>query len=73
MATATLIKESISLGLAYFSPLSSQWGAWWHAGRHGAGEVAERSLFKLTGCRKRAMLDLEKSEAVQRILALDPW
>ena len=30
----------IEAGLQFqrFSPLSSRWGAWQHAGRHGAGE-----------------------------------
>lgn len=27
-----------------FSPLSSWWEAWWHVGRHGAGEEAEREF-----------------------------
>jgi hypothetical protein len=44
MTTATLIKENIELGLAYrFSPLPSWWEAWWHTGRHDAGERAESS------------------------------
>jgi hypothetical protein len=42
MTMATLIKENISLELSFtvqrFSPLSSWWEAWRHAGRRGAGE-----------------------------------
>jgi hypothetical protein len=34
-----------------FRPLSSWWEAWWHVGRHGAVEKAER--FASEGCRKR--------------------
>ena len=48
MTRPTLIRKLICLGLAYsfqgFSPLLSYWGAWQHAGRHGAGKVAERSI-----------------------------
>jgi hypothetical protein len=47
MAMATLIKESISLKLAYsfggFCPLSSWQKAWWHTGRYGAGEIVKGS------------------------------
>ena len=28
-----------------FSPSLSQWEAWWHEGRHVAGEVAESSTY----------------------------
>jgi hypothetical protein len=40
MTKATLIKENISLGLAYSSEVQSivMEGSWWHAGRHGTGE-----------------------------------
>jgi hypothetical protein len=36
-----------------FSPLSSWQEAWWHAGRHGAGEVAESSKSGSAGSRKK--------------------
>jgi hypothetical protein len=57
MTTATLIKRKhltgVYLQFQRFSPLSSWQGALWHAGRHGAGEVAETSTFGSTGSRKR--------------------
>lgn len=37
-----------------FSPLSSWWGAWQNAGRHGAGKF----YICPTGCRKRETLGL---------------
>jgi hypothetical protein len=37
-----------------FSPLSSWWGAWKNAGRHGAGKF----YICPTGCRKREILGL---------------
>jgi hypothetical protein len=49
MTTATIVKENISLGLACIQRVSSLliWQeAWWHAGRHGPGEVAESSLHR---------------------------
>lgn len=42
MVTATLIKETILWGLAYSFRGSIHYhhgGTWWHAGRHGAGEL----------------------------------
>lgn len=36
-----------------FCLLSSWLEAWWHVGRHGAGEVAERSTSGSSGSRKR--------------------
>lgn len=37
----TLTKKNPQLGLAYsFSPVLL---SWWHAGKHGAGEIAESS------------------------------
>ena len=36
-----------------FSPLSWQ-EAWWHTGRHGAGEVAESSTSGSAGSRKES-------------------
>jgi hypothetical protein len=45
MTSATLMKENIELGIGLqfqrFGPLSSWWGVWQQAGRHGAREVAE--------------------------------
>jgi hypothetical protein len=46
MTTATLRKETFNWGLLTvqrFRLLSSWWEAWWHAGRHGAGEVTQSS------------------------------
>lgn len=56
MTTAGLIKEGIQLRVAYssrFSTLSSWRDAWWHAGRHVAGEVAESSIPQSADSRKR--------------------
>jgi hypothetical protein len=56
MTKATAIKKNLYLGLTYsfkgFSPLSSWWDPWQHAGSHGAGE-AESSTSGSTGSRKR--------------------
>jgi hypothetical protein len=54
-------KNLIGAGLQFqrFSPLSSWWEAWQHAGRHGAGEVAESFISRFTGSRKRETLGLE--------------
>ena len=46
MTMATLIREDIELGLAWSFRGSVHYhhgGTWWHAGRRGAGEVAESS------------------------------
>lgn len=47
-----LQKKTFSWGLAYsfLGTLLSQQGAWWHAGTHGAGEIAERYILI---CRQR--------------------
>jgi hypothetical protein len=47
-------KHLIGTGLQVqrFSSLSSWREAWWHAGRHGAGEVAESSTSGLADSRK---------------------
>ena len=46
-------KEKHLTGVAYsFSPLSSWWEAWQHAGRHGAG-VGSCSEFYLLICRRQ--------------------
>lgn len=37
-----------------FSPLSSWWEAWWHVGRHGAGEEAE-TLTSVFSCSRRRL------------------
>jgi hypothetical protein len=44
MAMAILIKENIQLRVQRFSPLSSWWEAWQHAGGHGVEEDAQRSI-----------------------------
>ena len=41
------------LQIQRFSPLSSFQEAWWCAGRHGTGEVAERFVSGWAGSRKR--------------------
>jgi hypothetical protein len=47
VAKVVHLKESILIGAGLwfqrFSPLSAWQEAWWHAGRHGAGEGAESS------------------------------
>ena len=58
MTKATLLKENISLGLAYSFRGSVHYHhggmhGGWQAGRHGAGEGAERSISGSTGRRKR--------------------
>ena len=62
MIKATLIKREhlIGAGLQFqrFSPLSSWQGAWWHAGRHGAGELTESSTSASEGSRKGLTLTL---------------
>jgi hypothetical protein len=53
MTKATLIKDSIELGLAYsqrFGPLLS----WQHTGSRGAGEIAESSVYGSVSSRKTA-------------------
>lgn len=53
--TTPLIKKSIHqswLTVQRLSPLSSWWEAWWHTGKHGAGEVTEGSTSRLAGSRK---------------------
>ena len=41
-----------------YSPLLSWQEAWWHALRHGAGEVAESFTYGSLARRKRETLDL---------------
>lgn len=41
-----------------FSPLSSWLGAWWPAGRHGAGELAESPTSRSIGSMRRKTLGL---------------
>ena len=54
------LKYLIGTGLQFqrFSPLSSWQKAWWHTGRHGAGEGTESSTSRSTGSRKRKSLGL---------------
>lgn len=57
MTTATLVKESVQLRLVY-----SFWGLahfWWHTGRHGTGEAAQRSMYGSTDSWERETLGLE--------------
>jgi hypothetical protein len=50
---ATLIRKYLTgAGLQFRSLVHYHYG-WQHVGRHGSGEVAESSLFKLAGSRKR--------------------
>ena len=50
-------KHLIRAGLQFqkFSPLLSRWGAWRHAGRHGAADAVENFTSGPTGNRKREM------------------
>jgi hypothetical protein len=53
-------KYVIGAGLQFhsFSPLLSWQEAWWHTGRHVAGEGTENSSFGSIGSRKRETLGL---------------
>jgi hypothetical protein len=56
-----LLKKDINWAVLMFqrySPLLSWQEAWWHALRHGAGEVAESFTYGSLARRKRETLDL---------------
>lgn len=62
-----------SLTVQRFSPLFTWWEAWWHTGRHDAGDVAERSTSGSAGrecCTRHSMniLDLKACPLVNHCL-----
>ena len=58
MTMASLTRKAFnwegSLTVLRFNPLSSWWGAWQHAGRHGTRGKAESCILQATGSKLRA-------------------
>ena len=68
----------VCLHIQGYSPLSSWQGGWWHAGRHVAEEVAERSTSRLIGIWKKEMshwawLGLLKPQRLYLLILPTPW
>jgi hypothetical protein len=54
-------KHLIEAGLQFqrFSPFFFIVKTWWYAGRHGAEEGAESSIFRSSGSKKRPLLEFQ--------------